>query len=230
MSSCRGTASGSGAPLAAEHPALYVSMPMPRIADIPSSSTPTPAAFGSGSLIGQLLIAMPQMADARFQRSVIYLCAHNENGAMGLVINKVLDSLTVPDLMSHLNITVEGALKPDRVHFGGPVETTRGFVLHSCDYVESGTLIVGHGLALTATLEVLRAIGRGEGPRQALVALGYANWGAGQLEAELQANAWLTANADESIVFDVFHESKWERAIRQLGIDARMLSTDIGHA
>jgi putative transcriptional regulator len=149
---------------------------------------------------------------------------------MGIVINKLLDSLTLPELMAHLNVPVEGTLKPERVHFGGPVETTRGFVLHSPDYVESATLIVGHGLALTATIDILRAIGRGEGPHQVLLALGYAEWSAGQLETELAANVWLQADADESIVFDTPNDSKWERAIRQIGIDIRNLSTEAGHA
>jgi putative transcriptional regulator len=116
------------------------------------------------------------------------------------------------------------------VHFGGPVETTRGFVLHSDDYVDEGTQVIGNGLALTATLDILRAIGRGEGPRQILLALGYAGWGPGQLDAEIQANSWLSVSADEQIVFDPEHGTKWERAIGRLGFDAGMLSSEAGHA
>jgi len=185
---------------------------------------------GSGYLTGQLLIAMPQMRDIRFHKSVIYICAHTPDGAMGLVINKTLDSLTVPELMEHLSVETDHELKPTKVHFGGPVETARGFVLHSCDYVEEGTLVVGHDLALTATLDILRAIGHGQGPRQTMLALGYAGWGPGQLDIEIQANSWLHAPADESFVFDSIHDTKWERAIARLGIDARMLSIESGHA
>jgi putative transcriptional regulator len=193
-------------------------------------STPDRTALQSGYLTGQLLIAMPQMSDECFQKSVLYIFAHSEDGAMGLVINKVLDSLTLPDLMHHLEVPAKTQLKPDKIHFGGPVDTARGFVLHSVDYSDEGTRIVGEGLALTATLDILRAIGRGEGPRHTLLALGYANWGPGQLDAELQANAWLSAPADETLVFDIQNDTKWQRAIGQLGIDAGMLSSEAGHA
>jgi putative transcriptional regulator len=183
-----------------------------------------------GYLTGQLLIAMPQMRDSRFHRSVLYICAHSEDGAMGLVINKVLDSLTLPELMAHLEVPTEAPLTPEKIHFGGPVETARGFVLHSDDYVDDGTQIIGRGLALTATLDILRAIGRGEGPRRTLLALGYAGWGPGQLDAEIQANSWLSVPADDAIVFDQQINTKWERAIGRLGIDAGMLSGEAGHA
>ena len=187
-------------------------------------------AAGTGYLPGHLLIAMPQMTDARFHKSVVYICAHSVDGAMGLVVNKVLDSLTVPELMAHLEVPAETRLNPGQIHFGGPVETARGFVLHSPDYADDGTRIVGDGLALTATLDILRAIGRGEGPRQTLLALGYANWGPGQLDAEIQANSWLSVPADETIVFDLPNDTKWQRAIGCLGIDAGMLSSEAGHA
>jgi putative transcriptional regulator len=203
-------------------------MPSSRKKPTPTATAENPA--GSGYLAGQLLIAMPRMQDSRFQKSVLYLCVHTERGAMGLVINKVLDSLTVPELMAHLEVPTEAPLKPERVHFGGPVETTRGFVLHSDDYVDEGTQQVGDGLALTATLDILRAIGRGEGPRQVLVALGYAGWDPGQLDAEIQANSWLHAPADKAIVFDANNEAKWEHAVSRIGIDARMLSPEAGHA
>lgn len=172
---------------------------------------------------------MPHLPDARFQRSVVYLCAHTEEGAMGLIINKVLDSLTLPELIAQLDIPPDET-KPEKVHFGGPVETSRGFVLHSCDYIESSTVVVGHGLALTATVEILRAIARGTGPQQWMVALGYADWGPGQLDAELQANAWLHGSASEDIVFDPQNDSKWERAIQEIGVDISMLSSESGHA
>jgi len=182
------------------------------------------------TLAGQLLIAMPQMQDHRFQRSVIFLCAHSEDGAMGLVINKLLDTVTLPELLDKLGIPAPGMGRGMRVHCGGPVEEGRGFVLHSADYVEEDTLVVGDDLALTATLSILRAIGRGEGPRRSFLALGYAGWGPGQLDAEIQANGWLHVSADEGIVFDDDLKDKWHRALAKLGIDPLALSADAGHA
>jgi putative transcriptional regulator len=182
------------------------------------------------SLAGQLLVAMPQMQDHRFQRSVIYLCAHNEEGAMGLVVNKLIGTLTLSELLDQLNIPHPGVSHSPRVHFGGPVESGRGFVLHSSDYVEEGSLLVGGEMALTATLDILRAIGRGEGPRNSLLALGYAGWGAGQLDHELQQNGWLHAPADEEIVFGKDLEKKWMRAMAKLGVDLTTLSGEAGHA
>jgi putative transcriptional regulator len=182
------------------------------------------------SLAGQLLIAMPQMQDHRFVRSVIFLCAHNEEGAMGLVVNKTIDTVTMPELMDKLGIPAPGLRGAAPVHAGGPVEEGRGFVLHSDDYVESNTLVVGNSMALTATLDILRAIGRGEGPRRSLLALGYSGWGPGQLDAEMQANGWLHVPADEAIVFDRELSGKWQRALGKLGIDPLVLSSDAGHA
>jgi len=183
------------------------------------------------SLAGQLLVAMPQMSDPRFARSVIYLCAHSDDaGAMGLVINKPLGSLTMGELFAQLDIAPSGDANSYPVHFGGPVEAGRGFVLHTADYREDATRHVAGNIALTATLEVLRAIGRGLGPRQSLLALGYAGWGPGQLDAEIQANGWLSVPADEDIVFAADYEGKWRRALAKLGIDLSMLSSDAGHA
>jgi len=182
------------------------------------------------SLTGQLLVAMPQMQDRRFARSVIYLCAHGSEGAMGLVVNKLVDDLTLSQLMSQLGITAEGLKSDSKVHFGGPVESGRGFVLHSSDYSEDGTLMIGNNVALTATLDILRAIGRGEGPKKCLLALGYAGWGPGQLDAEIQANGWLNADADEALVFDPDTEDKWQRALAKIGVDLSVLSGDAGHA
>lgn len=182
------------------------------------------------SLAGQLLIAMPQMQDHRFVRSVILLCAHNEEGAMGLVVNKLIESPTLPELLKQLGIPTTGMSGRMHVHFGGPVETGKGFVLHSADYIEDGTLVVGNNLALTTTLDILRAIGSGGGPRRSLLALGYAGWGPGQLDQEMQANGWLHAAADEGIVFDDDLSDKWQRALGKLGIDPLALSGDAGHA
>jgi putative transcriptional regulator len=182
------------------------------------------------SLAGQLLVAMPQMQDHRFQRSVIYLCAHNDEGAMGLVVNKLIGTLTLTELLDQLSIPHDAVSGSPRVHFGGPVESGRGFVLHSSDYVEEGSLVVGNDMALTATLDILRAIGRGEGPRKSLLALGYAGWGAGQLDHELQQNGWLHAPADEEIVFGRDLEKKWLRSMAKLGVDLTALSGEAGHA
>lgn len=184
------------------------------------------------SLAGQLLVAMPSMQDPRFQRSVILMCAHNEEGAMGIVVNKLIDELSFLELMQQLNISISSGGFGNRtdVHFGGPVEVGRGFVLHSPDYMEAGTLMIGGEFALTATLDVLRAIGRGEGPARSLLALGYSGWGPGQLDAEIQANGWLTVAPDEDIVFGPGLADKWERALAKLGVHPLMLSGEAGRA
>jgi putative transcriptional regulator len=183
------------------------------------------------SLAGQLLVAMPQMQDPRFARSVVYMCAHSEDaGAMGLVINKPLGSLTMAELFAQLEIQAPRGNAPRPVHFGGPVEAGRGFVLHTADYREEASLVVAGNIAVTATLEILRAIGKGEGPKRSLLALGYAGWGPGQLDAEIQANGWLSVAADDALVFDADLDGKWQRALGKLGVDLTMLSTDAGHA
>ncbi len=183
-----------------------------------------------GYLTGQLLVAMPTMRDPRFTRSVIYLCAHNAEGAMGLVVNRLVGSITFPDLLEQLGIEPGGESGLIRVHFGGPVEAERGFVLHSTDYVQSGTMMVDSDVALTGTIDILRDMAGGHGPRKSLLALGYAGWGPGQLDAEIQANGWLSVPADESLVFDDGLDDKWERAIGKIGIDFSKLSGDAGHA
>lgn len=184
------------------------------------------------SLTGQLLVAMPQMADPYFARSVVYLCAHSqETGAMGLVINKTITSFTIGELYTQLRIeplALSG--QPQPVHFGGPVAPGHGFVLHSADYREEGTLDIGDEFALTASVDILRASNKGEGPRRSLVALGYSGWGPGQLDAEIQANGWLMVPADASLVFDADDDSKWQRALAKLGVSPEMLSGDSGRA
>ncbi|HEX3952028.1 MAG TPA: YqgE/AlgH family protein [Stellaceae bacterium] len=183
------------------------------------------------TLTGQLLVAMPQMQDPRFARSVVYVCTHSgESGAMGLVVNKLLESLTMEELLSHLNLEAGPRNNARPVHFGGPVEPGRGFVLHTPDYHDNGTLVVGDNFAITATLDILRAMGRGEGPSRSLFALGYAGWAPGQLDAEMQANGWLSVPADSDLVFDDDFAAKWQRALAKIGIDLTMLSTDAGHA
>jgi len=179
---------------------------------------------------GQLLIAMPGMRDERFAKSVIYMCAHSEEGAMGLVLNQRLDSLTFAELISQLELDEKHLSKDVPVHFGGPVESGRGFVLHTSDYQQDATLEVINGVALTATVEILKAIAQGKGPQKSLLALGYAGWGPGQLDMEIRANGWLQVPSDSEIIFDIEPDTKWERAIQRLGIDPRMLSDDVGHA
>ena len=179
---------------------------------------------------GQLLIAMPGMRDERFAKSVIYMCAHSEEGAMGLVLNQRLDSLTFAELISQLELDEKHLSKDVPVHFGGPVESGRGFVLHTSDYQQDATLEVVNGVALTASVEILKAIAQGKGPQKSLLALGYAGWGPGQLDMEIRANGWLQVPSDSEIIFDIEPDTKWERAIQRLGIDPHMLSDDVGHA
>ncbi len=179
-------------------------------------------------LEGHCLIAMPTIGDPRFDRTLIYMCAHNADGAMGLVVNKPLDDLSFGDLLQQLGIEESGGHEPIRLHFGGPVETGRGFVLHSDDYKQEGTLdIGGGGVALTATIDVLRAMASGEGPRERILALGYAGWAPGQLDMEIQANGWLTCKADAELLFDRNLEGKWRQALGRIGINPAMLSTDV---
>ena len=182
-----------------------------------------------GYLAGHLLVAMPNMRDPRFERTVIYMCVHNAEGAMGLVINKAVGSLTFPQLLRQLGIPKEGAADR-RVHFGGPVEMGRGFVLHTDEYEQESTVKVRAGFAVTATIDILKAIAEGRGPQKALLALGYAGWAPGQLDGEIQANGWLHAPADLGIVFDDELDTKWTRAISKIGIDLALLSGEAGHA
>jgi putative transcriptional regulator len=182
------------------------------------------------SLAGSLLVAMPQMSDPRFERAVIFVCAHNEEGAMGLVVNKLFDQLSFGDLLDQLEITAGPRMQQIRVHAGGPVEAGRGFVLHSDDYLHEGTMPVDSGFALTATTDILRAIAEGEGPRTSILALGYAGWGPGQLEQEFASNGWLHVPADPELVFGADLEHKWLLALNKLGISPSVLSSQAGHA
>lgn len=191
-----------------------------------------------GYLDGQLLIAMSGMSDERFSRSVIYVCAHSADGAMGIVLNKAASDLNMPDLLVQLDIIQ----RPDAIRLrdrvgqmpvlvGGPVEASRGFVLHSPDFfIDESTLPIDDDVCLTATVEILRAIAKGEGPESAVLALGYAGWSAGQLESEIQANGWLNCPADPGIIFDASLDAKYDRALRTLGVEPAMLSGVAGHA
>jgi putative transcriptional regulator len=182
------------------------------------------------SLSGQLLVAMPQMLDPRFARTVVYLCAHSPDGAMGLVVNRLIDSLSFESLLSQLGVEAKGVPADMVVHFGGPVESSRGFVLHTSDYHQDSTLVIDDEIALTATVDVLRAIASGTGPRRCVLALGYAGWAPGQLDAEIQANGWLLVPPDLDLVFGIKNDTKWQRAIAKIGIDLTLLSSEAGHA
>ena len=182
-------------------------------------------------LSGQLLIAMPGISDPRFERSLILICAHDANHAMGIALNRPVEGLTVPDLLERLEIKTTADMEDDLVLMGGPVEVERGFVLHTDDYHAEYSLDVEGGLTLTTTREVLEAMGsHNRHPRRAILALGYAGWGAGQLEREIRENVWLTVDADEALVFDDEYETKWSRALSKLGIDAQFLSSEAGRA
>ena len=183
-----------------------------------------------GYLAGQLLVAMPHMLDERFAKTVIYVCAHTEDGAMGLVVNKVMENIDFPDLLDQLSLSASPKGEDIRVHFGGPVESGRGFVLHSSDYVQDATMVIDKAIAMTATTDILRDIAEGEGPRNSLLALGYAGWGPGQLDTEIQANGWLSVQADDNLVFNMDPKSVWQGALSKMGINVSMLSGDAGHA
>lgn len=191
-------------------------------------------ARGAPYLSGQLLLAMPGMTDPRFQKAVILVCSHDESGAMGLVVNQPLPGLKFAQLLSRLQIGAEaktelGALDVP-VMSGGPVENTRGFLLHSADFRQPDTADIGGGLAVTGTIDALRAIAGGKGPERMIFVLGYAGWSAGQLDEEIRQNAWLTVEADPDILFHDVPEEKWDLAVARLGIDPSMLSGAAGRA
>jgi putative transcriptional regulator len=196
------------------------------------------AAAALGYLDGQMLIAMPTMGDERFTRSVIYVCAHSTEGAMGIIVNQPASNIKFPDLLVQLEVipaaerielpTQAGDVK---VLKGGPVETGRGFVLHSADFfIENSTLPIDEGICLTATLDILKAIASGNGPHDAILALGYAGWAPGQLEQEIQENGWLHCAADLELIFGSDTDGKYDKALRKLGIDLGQLSSQAGHA
>jgi putative transcriptional regulator len=193
---------------------------------------------GDGYLDGRLLIAMPVMGDPRFERSVIYMCAHSSEGAMGIIVNRPAGSIDFPDLLVQLDIIKKSdqiklpeTAEAMKVMKGGPVETGRGFVLHSSDFfIEDATLPIDDGICLTATVDILKAIAKGAGPKHAMLALGYAGWAPGQLETEIQDNGWLHCPADPDLIFGRDAEDKYARALHKIGIDPGMLSNEAGHA
>jgi putative transcriptional regulator len=191
-----------------------------------------------GYLDGQILVAMPTIRDERFARTVIYVCAHSDEGAMGIVVNQPAQNIKFSDLLVQLEVVpsdnlIEIPPQADtvRVLKGGPVETGRGFVLHSADFIiENSTLPIDDGICLTATLDILKAIARGNGPENAVLALGYAGWSPGQLESEIHANGWLNCDADADLIFGLDADAKYLLALQKMGIDPAKLSSDAGHA
>lgn len=188
----------------------------------------------STNLTGKLLLAMPAMSDPRFYKAVIYICAHDEKGAMGLIVNHQLPNLEFPDLLQQLNITSDITLDTQKIRIpvlsGGPVEMARGFLLHSPEFQQKDTIQIDQNLCVTGTIEALRDVAAGKGPDKMLFILGYAGWTAGQLEQELQDNAWLLVNPDPAVIFEPLHDKKWDMALALLGVDPAMLSNDAGHA
>jgi len=189
-------------------------------------------------LTGQLLLSMPCMSDKRFHRAVIYICSHSEEGAMGLVINAAASRIDFPGLLDQLDVSYD----PKRIsgdypaghevilHAGGPVETGRGFILHSADYIQDSTLVISETVALTATVDILSAIAAQDGPENFIVALGYTGWGKGQLEQEINRNSWLNCEADDALLFRTDLALKWPRAMSKIGVDISMLSSNAGNA
>lgn len=181
-------------------------------------------------LTGKMILAMPAMGDPRFERAVILICAHSKEGAMGLIVNKPMDDLSFAELLTQLKIGASDKRRDIRLHFGGPVERGRGFVLHSPDYSRSGTTEVGSAYGMTATLDVLEALARGRGPEQAVLALGYTGWGPGQLEGELARNDWLVTEASDELVFGEKNTAKWAGALKAMGVSPLSLSPISGRA
>lgn len=181
-----------------------------------AAASPVPvnaAAAESDSLAGQLLVAAPEMRDPRFKHTVIYMVRHDRLGAMGLVLNRPVGEVPLAKVLERLGLANPGATGDVRVHYGGPVEPTRGFVLHTADYAGAGTVVVGDGIALTENPAIFGAIGAATGPRKSVFALGYAGWRGGQLEAELERGIWRSVPADEALVFDDDYDRKWQRAL-----------------
>ncbi len=198
-------------------------------------TTNEPEDSQDGYLNGQLLIAMPSISDSRFDHAVIYICAHSPDGAMGIVVNQPADHISFPELVEQLEIgsdtTDQSVIEKMSVLTGGPVETGRGFVLHSSDYfADNATLPINDAVYLTATIDILRAIVNGEGPEKSLLALGYAGWSPGQLEEEIQENGWLNCDADADIIFNCEAGKKYQRALAKLGVDLSHLVGEAGHA
>ncbi|AIL12330.1 hypothetical protein IM40_00435 [Candidatus Paracaedimonas acanthamoebae] len=181
-------------------------------------------------LTGKLLVAMPQLMDPRFTHAVILICGHDKQGAMGLVLNRLIDSLTLQELLDQLNIKTPLIKEEMPIHFGGPVEMGRGFILHSTDYLHKASVKINEDIALTATVDILNEIASGHGPQKKILALGYTGWSAGQLETELQQNCWLMVEADLDLIFTKELDLLWKQVLNKIGVDPELLSLESGHA
>lgn len=179
---------------------------------------------------GKILVAMPYMQDARFHQSIVYICGHDSTGSMGLILNKPLPGLALGDLLKQVNIPMTPSCPEAAVVYGGPVEVSRGFVLHSLDYKIETTVIVDDQIGVTSTLEVLKALGQGHGPSKTIITLGYVSWNPGQLEAEMIENSWLLIQPTRELVFNTSLDMKWRMALASIGVDPAMLALDCGHA
>ena len=184
----------------------------------------------NNSLTGHLLIATPLVQDSYFARSVIYLCSHNDEGAMGMIVNNPVENVDMQDILEQLEIDSQIKLRDFPIHFGGPVEANRGFVVHSSDYTTQGSMIEKNGVVVTANVSILQALAQGKGPDQGMLVLGYAGWSAGQLESEIESGSWIVVPASRKLVFDTDNEIKWNVAIATLGFDMGNYSTTVGHA
>lgn len=189
-----------------------------------------PAVEQAGWLTGQILVAMPAMLDPRFDKTIVLICSHGPEGAMGLVLNRLFGDLSFEGLLTQFDLKLTPGVPEMPVFYGGPVEPVRGFVLHSSDYKKESTTEITPTINLTATVEILSGLAEGKGPDRALLVLGYAGWAPGQLESEIQNNGWLTVPADDGLVFDQDIEMKWNRALGKIGVSPMMLSADFGHA
>lgn len=194
-----------------------------------------PPKSSMNSLAGKFLLAMPGMGDPRFHKAVVLVCAHDDNGAMGLVINNTLPGIGMAALLKQLNIVADNPAAEDSaldipVMNGGPVENARGFILHSSEFRQADTIRISEDISVTGTIDALRAVAAGNGPKEMIFILGYSGWTAGQLDQEIQDNAWLVFDADPAVIFDTRAEQKWDAVIRKMGIDPAMLSSNMGRA
>lgn len=182
-------------------------------------------------LTGRLLIASPQIVDPRFSHAVILICGHDINGAMGIILNRLIDDLTLKDLIEQLGLQSSTPVRTHiPVHFGGPIEMGRGFVIHSTDYLHEASIKISDEIALSSTLEILSLLIEGEGPKEKILVLGYVGWSAGQLEAEIQESSWLQVEADLDLVFSSDLWDTWKKALKKIGVDPALLSSQTGHA
>lgn len=199
------------------------------VSNISSSVANYGASARAASLVGKFLVATPTLQESCFTRAVIYMCSYNEAGAMGVIVNYPIDNVRIDDIMEQLNIETTYT-HGTQVHFGGPVESNRGFIIHSDEFAANGAICKHDGITVTSNADVLQAIAGGGGPKHSMLALGYAGWAAGQLEAEMESGSWIVVSATKQLLFDTDNEAKWSLAISSLGFDVGNFSASVGHA